>query len=75
LEEKYMALFAQVYGVDKDDLDIDLDILQLFNVINDNERRTKLEQCLKNAPSSTDELITQLLQEMTAIHEQLISDK
>lgn len=70
-----MALFAQIYGVDKDDLDIDLDILQLFNIINDNERRTKLQQCLKDAPSSTDELISQLLQEMTAIHEQLIHEQ
>ena len=75
LEEEYMGLFAEIYGVDKDDLDLDLDILQLFNIINDNERKTKLQECLKSAPVSTDDLITKLLQDMNNVHEQLIHEK
>jgi|LauGreSBDMM110SN_4_FD.fasta_scaffold150347_1 hypothetical protein len=75
LEEKYMEHIAQLYGVDKDDLNIDLDILAIFNIINDNEKRTKLEECLKDSPSSPEELISKLLEEMTHIHNELISDK
>ena len=60
---------------DKDDLNIDLDILAIFNIINDNEKRTKLEECLKDSPSSPEELISKLLEEMTHIHNELISDK
>ena len=70
-----MTLFADIYGVDKDDLDLDLDILQLFNIINDNERKSKLEECLKGAPKSTDDLVAKLLQDMKDVHEQLIHEK
>ena len=75
LEEKYMDHIAQLYGVDKDDLNIDLDILAVFNIIKDDEKKSKLQECLKDSPSSPEELISKLLEEMTQIHNELISDK
>lgn len=75
LEEKYMEIFAQLYGVDKDDLNIDLDILAVFNIIKDEEKRAKLQECLKDAPSSPEDIISKLIEEMTEIHNELVSGK
>ena len=75
LEERYMEQIAQLYGVDKDDLNIELDILAIFNIIKDDEKKAKLQECFKDCPSSPEEIISKLLEEMTQIHNNLISDK
>jgi uncharacterized protein HemY len=64
VEDKYLAELARLYGCDELDVPVDLDVLALVNK-SSSQRRTEVERLLKDAPKGKNEIVNNLLKDLS----------